>query len=136
MERSISTTAANFSIEGLAWCGSRLFSTGLHGLLIEYNLYKLAIEKKVFVTGEAAYCLDICEQKSLIAVGTDQGYLNIFRISEEEVMFEKFFDKQEGKILCLKFDSSGEFLVSGGIDAVRIWSVQSGIFFCWAYNTL
>ncbi|XP_074029648.1 UTP4 small subunit processome component l(3)72Dn [Leptinotarsa decemlineata] len=126
LERTISSTAENFSIEGLAWCGNKLFSTGLHGLLVEYNLYRLCLEKKWAVTGEAAFCLDVDKEESRIAVGTEQGYLNIFSLNEDGVSFEKFCDKQEGRIMCLKFSYNGKFVVSGSIDAIRIWDVQSG----------
>lgn len=125
IERTIASSAENFSIEGLIWCDTRLFSVGLHGLLIEYDLYKLEVRNKLVVTGGAAFCLDINAEKNRIAVGTEQGYLNIFKIAEDEMLFEKFLDKQEGRILCLKFDQSGEFIVSGGLDAIRIWSVST-----------
>lgn len=129
IERTIASSTENFSIEGLAWCDSRLFSVGLHGLLIEYDLVKLGVKNRSVVTGEAAFCLDINKQKSQIAIGTEQGYLNIFQITEDEVLFEKFLDKQEGRILCLKFDNSGEFIVSGSMDAIRIWSVKTSTFY-------
>ncbi|RZC36716.1 cirhin, partial [Asbolus verrucosus] len=125
IERRIASSTENFSIEGLAWCETRLFSVGLHGLLVEYDLYKLDVKSRAVVTGEAAFCLDINKNKTQIAVGTEQGYLNIFQITEDEVLFEKFLDKQEGRILCLKFDHSGEYIVSGSMDAIRIWSVKT-----------
>lgn len=78
------------------------------------------------VTGEAAFCLDVNKSNTLIAVGTEQGYLNIFKVTEDELLFDRFFDKQEGRILCLKFNHNGEFIVSGSTDAIRIWDVQSG----------
>ncbi|KAG5898118.1 hypothetical protein JTB14_006330 [Gonioctena quinquepunctata] len=126
IERTIPSTTENFSIEGLAWCGDRLFSVGLHGLLIEYNLYRLCIEKKWAVTGEAAFCLDVNKDGTKIAIGTEQGYLNIFGVVEDGLTFEKFFDKQEGRIICLKFSHDGKFVVSGSVDAIRIWDVQTG----------
>ncbi|KAJ8924814.1 hypothetical protein NQ315_000968 [Exocentrus adspersus] len=126
IERSIASTAENFSIEGLKWCNDRLFSVGLHGLLIEYDLRKLCAKSRSAVTGEAAFCLDIHTAKSQAAIGTEQGYLNIFKIDDDEVCFEKFLDKQEGRIICLKYDSNGEFIVSGSIDAIRIWNVETG----------
>lgn len=129
VERSIPSTTENFSIEGLAWLGNGLLSVGLHGLLIEYNLQKLSIENRLVVTGEAAFCLDVNKKNTLIAVGTEQGYLNIFKLHEEEILFDRFFDKQDGRILCLKFSSTGENIVSGSLDAIRIWNVQSGIVF-------
>ncbi|XP_018569516.1 U3 small nucleolar RNA-associated protein 4 homolog [Anoplophora glabripennis] len=126
IEKTIAPESENFSIESLKWFNNRLFSVGLHGLLIEYDLYKLAVRNRSTVTGEAAFCLDIHSSKSQIAIGTEQGYLNIFTIEEDGVCFEKFLDKQEGRIMCLKYDTSGEFIVSGSIDAIRIWNVESG----------
>lgn len=106
--------------------GKRLFSVGLHGFLIEYNLKKLGIENRLVVTGEAAFCIDVNKVNTLIAVGTEQGYLNIFKVNEDEILFDRFFDKQEGRILCLKFSTNGEFIVSGSTDAIRVWNVASG----------
>lgn len=59
-------------------------------------------------------------------LGTEQGYLNLFTVEEDGIYFKKFFDKQEGRIISLKFDSTGDFVVSGSIDVIRIWNVQSG----------
>ncbi|CAG9829555.1 unnamed protein product [Diabrotica balteata] len=126
LERTIAPSTDNFSIEDVVWCDNRLFSVGLHGLLIEYNLSKLCIENRWAVTGEAAFCLDINKTGSKIAIGTEQGYLNIFTVNKDGVYFEKFLDKQEGRIMCLKFDATGDFIASGSIDAIRIWNVQSG----------
>lgn len=98
---------------------------GLHGFLTEYNLFTLCKKHVASVTGEAAYCLDI-HARGLIAVGTEQGFINIFNITLDSVMFNKFLDKQEGRILCLKFDPSGSYIASGSVDTVRIWDVSSG----------
>nr|XP_022909326.1 U3 small nucleolar RNA-associated protein 4 homolog [Onthophagus taurus] len=114
-------------IQGLIWVKTRLFSCDLQGFLNEYDLNLLEIKSKLSVTGEAAYCLDTDTSNQHIAVGTDQGYINIFSISEEnEVLFKKFLDKQEGKILCLKYDTTGNFIVTGSIDVIRIFDVNHG----------
>ncbi|XP_028130689.2 U3 small nucleolar RNA-associated protein 4 homolog [Diabrotica virgifera virgifera] len=126
LERTLAPSTENFSVEDIVWCDNRLFSVGLHGLLIQYNLSKLCIENRWAVTGEAAHCLDINNTNSKIAIGTEQGYLNIFSVNKDGVYFEKFLDKQEGRIMCLKFDATGDFIASGSIDAIRIWNVQSG----------
>ncbi|KAL3276043.1 hypothetical protein HHI36_020772 [Cryptolaemus montrouzieri] len=126
IERSISSSVENYNIEGLAWFDDRLFSVGLHGYLVEYDLKKLSVINKSVVTGEAAFCLDISTSKKQISIGTEQGYINIFDVTEDGSLFNKFLDKQEGRILCLKFDKSGDYIVSGGLDAIRIWNVESG----------
>ncbi|XP_017779887.1 PREDICTED: U3 small nucleolar RNA-associated protein 4 homolog, partial [Nicrophorus vespilloides] len=126
IEKTIASNSRNYSIEGLAWSGDRLFSVGLHALLIEYDLKKLAVKNFTSVTGQTAFCLDVNKSQTNIAVGTEQGYINIFTINDDGVAFEKFLDKQEGRILCLKYDATGNFLVTGGLDAIRIWNVKTG----------
>lgn len=126
IERTIPANLENFSIEGLCWFGDRLFSVGIHGFLVEYNLQELSIRNKWMVTGESAMCLDICQGKSLVAVGTEQGYINLFSINEDGVHFEKFMDKQEGRIVCISFSKNGEFLATGSLNAIRIWNMNTG----------
>ncbi|KAB0796828.1 hypothetical protein PPYR_10889 [Photinus pyralis] len=126
IERTIIATVDNLSIEALTWCGDSLFSVGLNGLLIEYDLLTLTKKRVVTVTGEACYCIDVTKDARYIAVGTEQGYLNIFKVDEDDVLFEKFLDKQEGRILCLKYDPSCQFIASGSLDAIRIWDVKTG----------
>lgn len=128
VERTIYPATENCSIEGLVWCGDRLFSVGLNGILIEYNLRKLCVENRWIVTGGAAYCIAASSNKTDLAIGTEQGYLNLFKVDENGASFDKFFDKQEGKIICLKFSPNGEFVVSGSVDTIRIWVVQTGKF--------
>lgn len=127
MERSLPSSVNQLSIEGLGWYKQRLFSVGLQGVLIEYDLRTLSRKYVTSVTGEAAFCMDVHDGKGLLAVGTEHGYINIFEVNGEEVLFNKFLDKQEGRILCLKFDDSGNYIVSGSMDAVRVWDVQTGM---------
>ncbi|CAG9769857.1 unnamed protein product [Ceutorhynchus assimilis] len=124
IDRTIASNLENFSVEGLSWCDNRLFSVGLHGWLVEYDLFRLNVKNKWAVTGEAATCLDAI--KPHLAVGTEQGYINIFSLNEDEVRFEKFLDKQEGRIICLKYSSQGDFVAAGSINAIRIWNVKTG----------
>lgn len=126
IEKTFSSNVDNYSVEQLAWFDDRLFSIGIHGFLVEYDLLKCTVLRKSIVTGEAAYCLDIHNGRKQIAVGTEQGYLNIFDIEEDSISYNKFFDKQEGQIMCLKFHSSGSFIATGGLDSIRIWDVETG----------
>ncbi|KAF5288217.1 hypothetical protein FQA39_LY03985 [Lamprigera yunnana] len=126
IERTITCTPDNYSIEGLTWCGDRLFSVGLTGYLIEYDLFRLMKKRVLTVTGEAAFCIDVSNDNKQLAVGTEQGYLNIFKVDDDDVLFDKFLDKQEGQILCLKYDASSQYIASAGIDAIRLWDVKTG----------
>lgn len=115
------------SIEAISWCGNRLFSTGLTGELIEWDLRTEQPKCKLLLTGNAAWCMDINRQNTHLIAGTDSGYLNVYDVSgDDEVNFVKVFDKQEGKILCCKFDCSGEFVATGSVDAIRLWELKTG----------
>lgn len=114
------------SVESLAWCGDRLFSTGLNARVVEHDLKTLTIKHSANVTAGPAWCLGVNRQKTCLAVGTEDGYINIFSIEHDNMMYEKILDKQEGRILCLSWDSSGDFIATGSVDAVRIWNVHTG----------
>uniref|UniRef100_A0A1Q3F5Y3 Putative u3 small nucleolar rna-associated protein 4 n=1 Tax=Culex tarsalis TaxID=7177 RepID=A0A1Q3F5Y3_CULTA len=115
------------SVEGLAWVGDRLFSVGLAGKLIEWDLaHGLSVRNTVLLTGNAGWCLDVSRDERRLAVGTEGGYINVYSVEGDEVAYERILDKQEGRIVCLRFDHSGDLLVSGSVDAVRVWNVRKG----------
>ncbi|XP_037819105.1 U3 small nucleolar RNA-associated protein 4 homolog [Lucilia sericata] len=125
LERTITKTPGN-SVEGLAWCADRLFSAGLSGELVEWNLQTLKPRYKQHVTGNAIWCLDVNRAGTEIAIGTEEGYINIFDISDNQFQYKNLFDKQEGRVLCCRFDATGDYLVTGSMGAIRIWNKRTG----------
>lgn len=97
----------------MCWVKDRLLSTGLSGAVVEWDLKTLSVKNSLLVTGHAAWCIDVTKSARKIAVGTEQGYINIFSVDNDIIQYEKIFDKQEGRILCCKFDVTGEILVTG-----------------------
>ncbi|KZC09523.1 PREDICTED: cirhin [Dufourea novaeangliae] len=114
------------SIESILWIGSRLFSTGLHGMIPEYDLTTLSVKNEVAVTGGAAWCMDVNQKKSCLAIGTEDGYINTFTVTSDALIYERIFDKQKGRILCIKWDNTGEMIYTGSTDTIRVWSAISG----------
>lgn len=109
------------------WIGpGRLFSTGLHGTIVEYDLSTLGIKHEVTVIGGSAWCMDVNHEKSSLAVGTEDGYINIFVVQKDKLIYDRIFDKQKGRILCIKWDNTGKMIYTGSIDTIRIWSSISG----------
>lgn len=125
LEKSI-LGAPNSSVEAVAWSEDRLFSAGTSGEITEWNLQTLEPKQTLMVTGSAVWCLDVNKENTAIAIGTEGGYLNVYSILNDKMEYEKFLDKQEGRILCCKYDHSGKFLVTGSIDLIRIWNVATG----------
>lgn len=114
------------SIENILWIGPRLFSTGLHGMITEYDLTTLSIKSEVAVTGGAAWCMDVNHKKTCLAVGTEDGYINTFSVTPHSLIYERIFDKQKGRILCIKWDNTGEMIYTGSVDTIRVWNAISG----------
>ncbi|CAB3251694.1 unnamed protein product [Arctia plantaginis] len=116
----------NGSVEALGWVNERLLATGLGGALVEWDLDKLVLKATVLLTGYAAWCLDVNTDNSLVAVGTEQGYVNLYNVENDEIVYKKLFDKQEGRILCCKFNNTGNVLVTGSVNTIRVWNVETG----------
>ncbi|XP_063363511.1 U3 small nucleolar RNA-associated protein 4 homolog [Cydia amplana] len=116
----------NGSIEALCWVENRLLSTGLVGSLVEWDLEKLVVKNSVLLTGYAAWCLDLNPANTMIAVGTEQGYINLFNVVCGDIVYAKLFDKQEGRIMCCKFDKTGNFLITGSLNSIRVWNTDTG----------
>ncbi|XP_026738106.1 U3 small nucleolar RNA-associated protein 4 homolog [Trichoplusia ni] len=114
------------SVEALGWVKDRLLSTGLGGALIEWNLDTLTLKTTVLLTGYAAWCLDVNSDNTLVAIGTEQGYVNLFSVEHDQIIYKKLFDKQEGRILCCKFNKEGNILVTGSINTIRVWNAETG----------
>ncbi|XP_011647712.1 U3 small nucleolar RNA-associated protein 4 homolog [Pogonomyrmex barbatus] len=117
---------AENSVESVLWIESRLFSTGLHGAVVEYDLQTLGIKHEDMVVGGAAWCMDVNQEKTRLAVGTEDGYINTFAVHKDKLIYERIFDKQKGRILCIKWDNTGEMIYTGSTDTVRVWSAISG----------
>lgn len=97
----------------MCWVQNNLLSTGLSGAVVQWDLETLSPMQSILVTGEAAWCIDVNHSGSTIVVGTELGYINLFSMVDKQLIYDKLFDKQEGRILCCKFDPSGQILVTG-----------------------
>lgn len=109
------------------WVQDHLFSVDSDGQLLQWDLDVSDVKKVMRVTGSAATCIDVNPEDNLIVVGTEEGYLNLFSVSEENgVLYNKIIDKQEGRVVCVTFDPSGKFLATGSVDYIRVWNVETG----------
>ncbi|XP_016966805.1 U3 small nucleolar RNA-associated protein 4 homolog [Drosophila biarmipes] len=113
-------------IESLAWAGNRLFSVDLGGKLIEWDWVNLKPRYEHSPTGNALWSLDVNPAGTELAVGSEEGHINLLSIENDEITYKSIFNKQNGRVLCLKFDKTGTKLVTGTEGFVRIWNVLKG----------
>jgi hypothetical protein len=48
-----------------------------------------------------------------LALGTEEGYICLFTVTDDGLDFDKVLDKQEGRILCLDWHTDGKQIVTG-----------------------
>ncbi|XP_065212187.1 U3 small nucleolar RNA-associated protein 4 homolog [Planococcus citri] len=116
----------NNSVQSIAWLNNRLFCSGLAGSVSEIDLPTLQAKHEIPVTSGPCWCIDTNSKDSLIAAGTEEGYINIINVHDDSILHEKLLDKQQGRILCIAWEPNGEFLATGSVDAVRVWNVTTG----------
>ena len=114
------------SVESLAWGGDRLYSCGLHGQVVEYDLQKLCEARRHAVTSGPAWCLAIDRGGTKMAVGTEEGFVCLFNITGEGLDYNRVLDRQEGRILCLAWHSDGVHIATGSTDTIRVWNIETG----------
>lgn len=115
------------TVEVLCWAGSRLFTVGLSGDGVkEWDLQTLTPKRSLLLTGEKGICMDYNKATETIVIGTEEGIINIFDISDDDIQFVKVLDRQDHRVICCKFNEAGDKLVTGSFDAVKVWNIKTG----------
>lgn len=114
------------SVESVVWHKGRLFTSGLHGCIVEYDLVSLEQKYTVNLTTGAAWCMAQDHQKTRLAAGTEDGCVTIYKVTDDGVEFVRNLNKLKGRILCLAWSKDDDVIVTGSADTVAIWSVQTG----------
>ncbi|XP_078526337.1 U3 small nucleolar RNA-associated protein 4 homolog [Lissotriton helveticus] len=115
------------STEAICWAaGSRLFTAGLDGKILEYGLENLCIKYSLDGFGGPIWGIAANPSGSHLAIGCEDGSVKLFQILPDKIQFEKSFDRQKDRILSLSWLPSGTHIAAGSIDAIRIFDVKSG----------
>jgi len=61
-----------------------------------------------------------------MAVGTEEGFVCLFSLTNEGPEYMKVLDRQEGRILCLAWHVDGLHLATGSTDTIRVWNSSTG----------
>ncbi|CAG7652969.1 unnamed protein product [Allacma fusca] len=114
------------SVESLVWIHDRLFSCGLHGFVVEHDLVTRKMKRQYMATSGPVWNMSVNPDRTLLGAVTEDGFVNIFQVLEDELQFVKVLDRQEGRILCLSWSPCGQYIATGSVDNVRVWDVERG----------
>ncbi|XP_008565211.1 PREDICTED: cirhin isoform X3 [Galeopterus variegatus] len=82
--------------EALCWAeGQRLFSAGLNGEIIEYDLQALNIKYAVDAFGGPIWSMTASPSGSQLLIGCEDGSVKLFQITPDKIQFERNFDRQK-----------------------------------------
>ncbi|GAB5582416.1 U3 small nucleolar RNA-associated protein 4 homolog [Prionailurus iriomotensis] len=82
--------------EALCWAkGQRLFSGGLNGEIIEYDLQALNIKYAMDAFGGPIWSMAVSPCGSQLLVGCEDGSVKLFQITPDKIQFERNFDRQK-----------------------------------------
>ncbi|KAB1273789.1 U3 small nucleolar RNA-associated protein 4-like protein [Camelus dromedarius] len=112
--------------EALCWAkGQRLFSAGLNGEIIEYDLQALNIKYAMDAFGGPIWSMAASPSGSQLLVGCEDGSVKLFQVTPEKIQFERNFDRQKSRILSLSWHPSGTHVAAGSIDYISVFDVKS-----------
>lgn len=115
------------STEGICWVShDRLFTVGLNGEIVEYDLEKLCPRYSTDAFGGPLWCVAPNFSGTHLAIGCEDGTVKLFQVLPEGIQFEKNLDRQKDRILCLSWHHSGTQIAVGSVDVIRIFDVTSG----------
>uniref|UniRef100_A0A9L0K784 UTP4 small subunit processome component n=1 Tax=Equus asinus TaxID=9793 RepID=A0A9L0K784_EQUAS len=113
--------------EALCWAkGQRLFSAGLNGEIIEYDLQALNIKYAMDAFGGPIWSMAASPSGSQLLAGCEDGSVKLFQITPDKIQFERNFDRQKSRILSLSWRPSGTHIAAGSIDYISVFDVKSG----------
>ena len=115
------------TVEHLVWCDGRLFSGGVSGEIIEWNLENLQPKYNQDSYGGAVWCLKFSYSKKYLAAGCEDGSIRLFENDNDSITYERCLHKQEHRILSLAWSHDDDVIVTGGFDCtMRMYNVKTG----------
>lgn len=112
--------------EALVWVGPRLFSAGLNGEIIEYDLTNQRVKYTVDAFGGPVWTITSNKQGTHLAVACEDGTVKLFETCEGKIQFERYLSKQSGRVLSLSWHPSGLKIAAGMMSMIQILDIKTG----------
>ncbi|XP_030060506.1 U3 small nucleolar RNA-associated protein 4 homolog [Microcaecilia unicolor] len=115
------------STEAICWAAEcRLFTAGLSGDILEYDLHNLCIKYSLNGFGGPIWSMAANRSGTHLAIGCEDGSVKLFQVLPEKIQYETSLDRQKGRILSLAWHPAASHIVTGSIDMIRVLDVKTG----------
>uniref|UniRef100_A0A8C5QY33 UTP4 small subunit processome component n=1 Tax=Leptobrachium leishanense TaxID=445787 RepID=A0A8C5QY33_9ANUR len=115
------------STEAICWAAdNRLFTVGLNGEIVEYDLEKLCVKYTLDAFGGPIWSISANASGSHLAVCCEDGSVKLFSVAPERITFERNLDRQKGRLLSLAWHPEGSHIVTGSVNKIHVFNVASG----------
>ena len=102
----------------------RLFSTGLNGVVIEWDLLTRSI-RQLHTVHAPIWSSQLVAK--LLYLGCEDGSIKILTIKKDKFELLKTLTKAETRCLCMEMSACGKFVFAGYADSsVRKWELETG----------
>ncbi|RZF36037.1 hypothetical protein LSTR_LSTR005853 [Laodelphax striatellus] len=115
---------SSLKLRAISWCGERLISADLQGFVREFDVNSLSEKASYPVSSGACHCIAITPDNTLLAAGTEAGFINIFKVGDGSFQFEKLLQCRS-RTVSLCWNKNGEFLAAGMQDKINIWKMEN-----------
>jgi U3 small nucleolar RNA-associated protein 4 len=106
----------------------RLFSVGLNGRVIEWDLTALIPKHAADSHGGAVWDAALNPTKTHLACGCEDGSVRVFDIRDtaQAPVYERALMQHNARVLSVCWPTGNRIVTGGGDSAIRKWSVGSG----------
>ncbi|KAJ2162362.1 U3 small nucleolar RNA-associated protein [Coemansia sp. RSA 552] len=111
----------------LAARAPRLFSAGLNAVVVEWDVARLAPKAAADSGGGAVWCMATNHAQTQLAVGTEDGHIRIFDLTDDRLEHVRSLERVRGRVLSVAWGAADQSVVAGTADGcVRVWDAATG----------
>lgn len=115
------------NLECLLWCAGRLFSGHLNGTISEHltvgGASQVEQTRSITISGGPCWSLAANPMQTVVAVGSDAGYISLYSVMDGGLHFIKLHEKISGRVLSLAWLPSGTHFVATANNCLHICSL-------------
>ncbi|XP_029464180.1 U3 small nucleolar RNA-associated protein 4 homolog [Rhinatrema bivittatum] len=115
------------STEAICWAADyRLFTAGLSGNIVEYDLHNLSVKYSLDGFGGPIWSMAANRNGTHLVIGCEDGSVKLFQVLPDKIQYERSLERQKGRVLSLVWNAAASHILTGSIDVIRVFDVKTG----------